>query len=65
MGDLLGRDRITDVAEALEAGVLEDAFFAERQIFANVDLYTTVVYHTMGTPHSSFQRGCCSGPRFG
>ena len=49
MGALLGRDRISDIAEALEAAVLADPHFTAHHLFPNVDLYSTVAYHNMGT----------------
>ena len=49
MGALLGRDSVVDVAEALEAAVLADPYFTERHLYPNVDLYSTVAFHILGT----------------
>jgi citrate synthase len=48
--DLLGREPLIEVAEALEKHALSDPYFIERKLYPNVDFYSGLIYRAMGFP---------------
>merc|ERR1719495_2395261 len=52
--DILGREPLIDVAEALEAAALADPFFKDRNLYPNVDFYSGLIYKAMGFPTDFF-----------
>jgi citrate synthase len=54
--DLLGVDNnpLLQVAKELERIALEDAYFAEKKLFPNVDFYSGIILEAMGFPTSMF-----------
>ncbi|MDD4397641.1 MAG: citrate/2-methylcitrate synthase, partial [Sphaerochaetaceae bacterium] len=49
-----GSSQLLDIALELEAKVLKDDFFLERNLYPNVDFYTGITYHLMGIPTNMF-----------
>ena len=47
-------DPLLDVAMELERIALEDAYFAEKKLFPNVDFYSGIILKAMGFPTSMF-----------
>lgn len=45
---LTGGDPLVQVAQALEAAAREDQYFVKRNLYANVDFYSGLVYRAMG-----------------
>lgn len=53
--DQLGqKDPLLDLAQELEAAVLEDSYFQDRNLYPNVDFYTGLTYRAMGIPTDMF-----------
>jgi citrate synthase len=54
--DLLGVENnpLLQVAKELERIALEDAYFAEKKLFPNVDFYSGIILEAMGFPTSMF-----------
>lgn len=52
--DILGREPLIDVAEALEAAALADPYFVKRKLYPNVDFYSGLIYKAMGFPTDFF-----------
>jgi len=52
--DILGREPLIDVAEALEEAALQDPFFKKRNLYPNVDFYSGLIYKAMGFPTDFF-----------
>jgi citrate synthase len=47
-------DPLLEIALALEEKVLGDDYFAERELYPNVDFYTGLIYRAMGFPTRMF-----------
>jgi citrate synthase len=45
---------LIDIAMDLEKRALEDEYFKKRNLYANVDFYTGIIYRAMGIPTSMF-----------
>jgi citrate synthase len=45
-----GRSRPLDIAVELEKVALQDDYFIERKLYANVDFYSGIIYQAMGFP---------------
>jgi len=55
LGELgLGKDRLFELAIALEKIALEDDYFVERKLYPNVDFYSGIVQRALGIPTSMF-----------
>merc|ERR1719420_2655358 len=52
--DILGREPLIEVAEALEKAALNDPFFIKRKLYPNVDFYSGLIYKAMGFPTDFF-----------
>lgn len=54
--DLLGVENnpVLQVAKELERQALDDAYFAEKKLFPNVDFYSGIILEAMGFPTSMF-----------
>jgi len=52
--DILGREPLIEVAEALEAAALSDPYFIKRKLYPNVDFYSGLIYKAMGFPTDFF-----------
>jgi len=52
--DILGREPLIDVAEALEEAALNDPYFKKRNLYPNVDFYSGLIYKSMGFPTDFF-----------
>ena len=49
-----GRNRLIDVALALEKAALSDDYFIKRRLYPNVDFYSGIIYQAMGFPMDIF-----------
>ncbi|MFZ0891194.1 MAG: citrate synthase [Thermoplasmata archaeon] len=49
-----GRNRLLDVALALEEIALSDEYFTKRHLYPNVDFYSGIIYQAMGFPKDMF-----------
>lgn len=47
-------DPLLDIAKYLEQVALEDDYFIERKLYANVDFYSGIIYRAMGIPTDMF-----------
>jgi citrate synthase len=47
-------DPLLDIAKNLERIALEDPYFAERNLYPNVDFYSGIIYRAMGIPVNMF-----------
>jgi citrate synthase len=47
-------DPLLDIARELEAAALEDDYFVERKLFANVDFYSGIIFRALGFPERMF-----------
>jgi len=54
LGTLGMKDPLLDLAMALEEKALSDPYFAERNLYPNVDFYTGITYRAMGFPTNMF-----------
>jgi len=56
--DVLSRvgldDPLLQIAQELEAAALEDEFFAQRALYANVDFYSGIIFRALGFPPRMF-----------
>lgn len=52
--DILGREPLIEIAEALEAAALKDPYFQKRKLYPNVDFYSGLIYKAMGFPTDFF-----------
>jgi len=52
--DILGREPLIEIAEALEAAALKDPYFKKRKLYPNVDFYSGLIYKAMGFPTDFF-----------
>jgi citrate synthase len=52
--DIVGREPLIEIAEALEKAALADPWFVERKLYPNVDFYTGVIYKALGFPTDFF-----------
>jgi len=52
--DILGREPLIEVAEALEAAALSDQYFIKRKLYPNVDFYSGLIYKAFGFPADYF-----------
>jgi len=52
--DILGREPLIEVAEALEAAALSDPYFIKRKLYPNVDFYSGLIYKAFGFPADYF-----------
>jgi citrate synthase len=52
--EVTGKNRLIDVAVALEEVALEDDFFVERRLYPNVDFYSGIIYQALGFPTDMF-----------
>lgn len=52
--DIVGREPLIEVAEALEAAALSDQYFIKRKLYPNVDFYSGLIYKAMGFPTDFF-----------
>ena len=50
LGKLGIKDPLLDIAMKLEEKALADSYFAERNLYPNVDFYTGITYRAMGFP---------------
>ncbi len=48
------RTKLLEIAVELEEIALEDDYFVERNLYPNVDFYSGVIYHAIGTPSNLF-----------
>lgn len=48
--DITGRDKIFDLALALEEAALNDEYFTSRKLFPNIDYWTAVIFNTLRFP---------------
>ena len=51
---LAGKDRLYDLALALEEVALQDEYFIERKLYPNVDFYSGIIYKALGIPVNMF-----------
>lgn len=52
--DIVGREPLILVAEALEKYALQDEYFVKRKLYPNVDFYSGIIYKAMGFPTDFF-----------
>merc|ERR1711959_113242 len=52
--DIVGRDPLVEVAEALEKHALSDPYFIKRKLYPNVDFYSGIIYKALGFPTDFF-----------
>merc|ERR1711981_549177 len=52
--DILGREPLIEVAEALEKAALSDPYFKKRKLYPNVDFYSGLIYKSLGFPKDFF-----------
>jgi citrate synthase len=52
--EVVGRNRLLDIALELEQIALEDDYFIERKLYPNVDFYSGLIYEAMGLPVAMF-----------
>merc|ERR1712113_1012414 len=52
--NILGREPLIEVAEALEKAALSDPYFIKRKLYPNVDFYSGLIYKAMGFPTDFF-----------
>jgi citrate synthase len=48
------RTKLLEIAVELEEIALKDEYFIERKLYPNVDFYSGVIYHAIGTPSNLF-----------
>ncbi len=49
-----GKNRLIDIALALEKVALSDDYFIKRRLYPNVDFYSGIIYQAMGFPTDMF-----------
>jgi citrate synthase len=52
--DVMGRNKLIDIALECERIALEDEYFISRRLYPNVDFYTGLIYQSMGFPVTMF-----------
>ena len=52
--EVVGRNRLLDIAIELEQIALEDEYFIERKLYPNVDFYSGLIYQAMRLPVAMF-----------
>jgi citrate synthase len=52
--EVTGRNRLLDIALALEQTALADEYFVSRRLYPNVDFYSGIIYQAMGFPVDMF-----------
>merc|ERR1719244_325202 len=52
--NILGREPLIEVAEALEKAALSDPYFIKRKLYPNVDFYSGLIYKALGFPTDFF-----------
>jgi citrate synthase len=52
--EVTGRNPLLDIALELERIALEDDYFVQRKLYANVDFYSGLIYQAMGFPTEMF-----------
>jgi citrate synthase len=52
--EVTGRNPLLDIALELERIALEDDYFIQRKLYANVDFYSGLIYQAMGFPTEMF-----------
>lgn len=52
--EVLGKEPLIEVAQALEKAALSDEFFITRKLYPNVDFYSGLIYKAMGFPKDMF-----------
>eukprot|EP01084_Bolivina_argentea_P142000 249500_1 len=52
--NILGREPLIEVAEALEKAALSDPYFIKRKLYPNVDFYSGLIYKSLGFPTDFF-----------
>jgi citrate synthase len=52
--EIVGKEPLIEVAVALEAAALADAYFVDRKLYPNVDFYSGLIYKAMGFPTDFF-----------
>ncbi|KAL7754088.1 hypothetical protein RI367_000068 [Sorochytrium milnesiophthora] len=52
--EVVGREPLIEVAQALEKAALEDDYFITRKLYPNVDFYSGLIYKAMGFPLDFF-----------
>jgi len=52
--NILGREPLIEVAEALEKSALSDPYFIKRKLYPNVDFYSGLIYKALGFPTDFF-----------
>ncbi len=52
--DVMGRNKLIDIALECERIALEDDYFVSRKLYPNVDFYTGLIYQSMGFPVTMF-----------
>jgi len=52
--NILGREPLIEVAEALEKAALSDPYFIQRKLYPNVDFYSGLIYKALGFPTDFF-----------
>jgi citrate synthase len=48
------RTKLLEIAVELEEIALKDEYFIKRKLYPNVDFYSGVIYHAIGTPSNLF-----------
>lgn len=51
---ITGKNPLLDIAQELEKIALDDDYFAERQLYPNVDFYSGLIYQAIGFPVEMF-----------
>ncbi len=51
---ITGRNKLIDIALALEKVALSDDYFIKRRLYPNVDFYSGIIYQAMGFPTDIF-----------
>jgi citrate synthase len=52
--EVIGHNRLLDIALELERIALEDEYFISRKLYPNVDFYSGIIYQAMGLPVTMF-----------
>jgi citrate synthase len=52
--EVMGRNRLLDIALELERIALQDDYFIKRKLYPNVDFYSGLIYQSMGLPMDMF-----------
>ena len=52
--DVIGKNRLLDIALKLEEVALADDYFVSRRLYPNVDFYSGLIYQSLGFPTNMF-----------